>query len=259
VTDYFFRIRSFISWWLEAVDEHSLHSPFFFDLYTTHIKPAPSRGTFGHIESLRKKLLNDHRFLTVRDLGSGDKHNTVRRISTIARTNLSKARYSAMYARMAAHFNAVNIVELGSSFGINTLYLAENPRAHVTTFEGAPVIADIAALTFEFAGKKNIDLVIGNIDRTLPAYLQRVRKLDLVFLDANHRFEPTLQYFELLLKKVHEKSVMIIDDIHSSPEMQRAWTEIKSNRLVYASADLFRCGMLFFDPSLNKQHVILQV
>ena len=259
MTDYFFRIRSFVSWWLEAVDEHSLHSPFFFDLYTAHIKPIPSTKKFAHIESLRKKLLNDHRVLTMTDLGSGDKNTTTRRISYIARTSLSTARYSAMYARIAAYFNAVDIIELGTSFGINTLYLAENPRAHVTTFEGAPAIADIAALTFEFAEKKNIDLVIGNIDRTLPTYLQSVRKLDMMFLDANHRFEATLRYFELLLKKVHLKSVMVIDDIHSSREMQRAWSEIKSNRLVYASADLFRCGILFFDPSLNKQHVILQV
>jgi len=259
VTDYFFRIRSFISWWLEAVDEHSLHSPFFYDLYTRQIKPPHAPDTYAHIESLRKKLLADHRVIAVHDLGSGDQHNTSRKISAIARRSLSTPRYSAIYARIAAHFNALNIVELGTSLGVNTLYLAENPHAHVTTFEGAPAVADIAALTFEFAGKKNIDLITGNIDRTLPAYLQRVRKLDMMFLDANHRLAPTLLYFELLLKKVHERSVMIIDDIHSSREMHRAWEQIKSNRLVYASADLFRCGMLFFDPSLNKQHVILQL
>ncbi|HEY9489344.1 MAG TPA: SAM-dependent methyltransferase, partial [Chryseosolibacter sp.] len=67
-----FRTKAFLSWWLEAVDEHSLHSPFFFDLYTKVIKPRVSREQFQHIERLRQKLLNDQRTIPVRDLGSGE-------------------------------------------------------------------------------------------------------------------------------------------------------------------------------------------
>jgi len=154
---------------------------------------------------------------------------------------------------------ATCIVELGTSFGINALYLSEAKGATVTTFEGAPAIADIAALTFEFAGKENIRLTVGNIDQTLPAFLQQVRQVDFVFIDANHMYGPTIRYFEWLLKKIHERSVLVVDDIHCSPGMERAWEEIKGHRLVYGSADLYRCGIVFFDPSLNKQHVILQV
>jgi predicted O-methyltransferase YrrM len=259
VVNHLFRIKSFISYWLEAVDEHSLHSPFFFDLYTKYIKPLPSAEQFSHIESLRKKLLNDQREITVRDLGSGANKGSRRRIASIARTSLSTPQYSAIYSRLVKQCNATCVVELGTSFGINTLYLAEKADATVTTFEGAPAVADIAGLTFEFANKKNIDLIIGNINRTLPVFLHRVRRVDLAFIDANHRYEPTIHYFELLLKKIHERSVLVIDDIHHSPEMERAWKVIRDNRLVYGSTDLFRCGIVFFDPSLNKQHVILQV
>jgi predicted O-methyltransferase YrrM len=259
VTDLFFRSKSFLSWWLEAIDEHSLHSPFFFDLYTKQIKPRASLEQYAHIESLREKLIHDERYITVRDLGSKALKKSTRRISSIARTSLTPPRYSVLYARLAQYMGATCIVELGTSFGINTLYLAEKRDASVTTFEGAPAVADIAALTFEFASKKNIELIIGNIDKTLPAFLQRTRRVDLAFMDANHRYEPTLRYFEWLLKKVHDKSVIIIDDIHHSSEMQKAWRVIQGHRLVYGSADLFRAGILFFDPSLNKQHVILQV
>lgn len=259
MTEFLFRAKSYLSWWLEAVDEHSLHSPFFFDLYTKYIKPPFSPAEYNHIESLRHKLLHDKRLITVRDLGSKAKTRSTRQISAIARQSLSPARYSVIYERIARHIGATCIVELGTSFGINTLYLAEKPDATVTTFEGAPAVADIAALTFEFAGKKNVELITGNIDRTLPLFLHRVRRVDLAFMDANHRFEPTLRYFEWVLKKVHEKSVVIVDDIHYSPDMAKAWKVIRSHRLVYGSADLFRCGILFFDPSLNKQHVILQV
>jgi len=259
VANNLFRIKSYLSYWLEAVDEHSLHSPFFFDLYTTQIKPPVSRKQFSHIEGLRQKLLNDHRTVLVKDLGSGGKENALRKISGIARTSLSTPRYSAIFLRLINYFQSKFIIELGTSLGINTLYLAEKDDAAVTTFEGASGIADIAELTFEFAGKKNINLITGNIDKTFPDALQEIRRVDFAFFDANHLFEPTLRYFELLLKRVHEKSILVLDDIHHSPEMESAWQVIKNHRLVYGSADLFRCGIVFFDPSLNKQHVILQV
>lgn len=159
---------------------------------------------------------------------------------------------------MINHFKAKSIAELGTSFGINTLYLAP-PQAEVTTFEGSPEIADMAKLTFELAQAKNIRIVEGNIDTTLPAFLQTARKLDFIFMDANHRYAPTMTYFERLLARIHENSIIVLDDIHYSPEMERAWNLIKKHKLVYGSADLYRCGILFFDPSLNKQHVILQV
>lgn len=255
---YLFRLKSFLAYWLEAVDEHSLHSPFFYDLYTRQIKPITSSHEFNLIENLRKKLLHDERTINVRDLGSNASPQAVRKISHIAARSLSTSRFSCIYYRMARACNATSILELGTSLGINTLYLAAAGKS-VTTFEGAPAIADIAATTFDLAGYKNIKVVVGDIDITLPKFLHGARAIDLAFIDANHRYEPTLRYFGLLLKKTHQKSVMIIDDIHHSPEMERAWKAIRNHRLVYGSADLFRCGILFFDPSLNKQHVILQV
>ena len=42
----------------------------------------------------------------------------------------------------------------------------------------------------------------------------------------------------------------------SSPEMEKAWNELSRHPLVYGSVDLFRCGILFFEPALNKQHFV---
>jgi hypothetical protein len=78
-------------------------------------------------------------------------------------------------------------------------------------------------------------------------------------MDANHHYEPTLKYFNWLLPVIHSMSIIIMDDIHYSAEMEKAWEEIKNHEQVHASIDLFRCGILFFDPSLNKQHVVLQL
>jgi predicted O-methyltransferase YrrM len=255
VADKIFQIKSYFTYWLDAVDEHSLHSPFFFDLYTKIIKPRGEE--YPAAEALRKNLLSDTRTIDVQDLGSGHNKESKRQVSDIANKSISPSYLSALYARLIDHFQAETIVELGTSFGINTLYLAMHPKARVYTFEGSSSIASIARLSFEFAQVKSIHLVEGDIGSTLP-YQQSLRKVDFALLDANHRYEPTLRYFELLLPKTHPQTVMVIDDIHYSTEMENAWNELKNHKLVYASADLYRCGILFFDPSLNKQHVILQ-
>jgi predicted O-methyltransferase YrrM len=258
VADKFFQISAYLSYWLDAVDEHSLHSPFFFDFYTNIVKKQYDRDGVEAIERLRKKLLSDHRILNTSDPGSG-RHSRSNTIASIARTSLSPLQFSDMYARMIRHFKAQTIIELGTSFGINTLYLAQKKDSAVATFEGSPGIADIAQTTFEFAGASNIQLIRGDIDVTLSSYLQSVRKVDFALIDANHRYKPTLHYFELLLTKIRETSVVVLDDIHYSKEMEKAWNEISKHKLVYGTADLYRCGILFFDPSLNKQHAILQV
>jgi predicted O-methyltransferase YrrM len=256
VSDTFFQAKAFFSYWLDSVDEHSLHSPFYFDFYTNVVKGKSYTEGYAEIERLRYKLISDVRPITVDDYGTG--HNEQRRISDIATSSMSPQKYSALYARIIRHFKAQNILELGTSLGINSLYLGLKKDTKVTTFEGSNEVADLAALTFEFANAKNINIIRGNIDVTLPSYLQTVRKIDLAFIDANHRYRATLKYFELILPKLKENSVLVFDDIHYSVEMERAWNEISRHHLVYGSADLFRCGILFFDPSLNKQNVILQ-
>jgi predicted O-methyltransferase YrrM len=256
VSDKFFQTQAYLSYWLDSVDEHSLHSPFYFDFYTNVVKGSALVEGFDEIERLRNKLIADFRTITVEDHGTGE--NGQRRISDIATWSLSPAKYSALYARIVRHFKAQSIVELGTSLGINCLYLGLKKDTKVTTFEGSPEVADIAALTLEFANAKNISIVRGNIDVTLPDYLQTVRKIDLAFLDANHRYKSTMKYFELILPKLKETSVLVLDDIHYSREMETAWKEISRHTLSYGSVDLFRCGIVFFDPSLNKQNVILQ-
>jgi len=254
----FFQFKTYFNYWLDAADEHSLHSPFLFDLYTKVIN-IDSEGIV-EIEKLRANLLKTHSEIRVEDLGIGSKHfnSSTRMISDIANTSLSDLKFSLLYLRLARYIDAKNIIELGTSLGINTLYLAQKKNARVFTFEGSESIAEVAQDTFEFASAKNIELIKGNIDSTLYSNLSRMPKADLVFMDANHQYTPTLKYFEWLLMNIHHKSIIILDDIHSSPGMEKAWKEICKHDLVYISIDLYRCGVLFFDPSLNKQHVVLQ-
>jgi predicted O-methyltransferase YrrM len=254
----FFQVKTFLNYWLDSVNEHSLHSPFLYDLYTKviNVEPTPELD----IEKFRFDLLKTSREIDVQELGAKSKHftNATRKISEIAETSLSSVRLSSLYHRLAEYAEAKTIVELGTSFGINTLYLAKKKGVKVYTFEGSESIAEVAEDTFKFADAKNIELIKGNISSTLYSTLSRIPKIDFAFIDANHQYGATKKYFEELLMKVHHRSVMVIDDIHGNPGMSKAWKEICQHDLVHTSLDLYRCGIVFFDPSLTKQHVVLQ-
>jgi predicted O-methyltransferase YrrM len=256
----FFQFKTYFTYWLDQVAEHSLHSPFLFDFYTRVLHAKSDQAIFQHIEQQRKEYLHNTTLLTIQDPGAGSTNlkTSSRRVCDIARTSLSSSKYSSLYTRIIQQFKCKSIVELGTSLGINTLYLAISPESSVTTLEGASPIANIAQDTFRNLHAKNIRLVEGNINTTLYTYLDRCTSLDFAFLDANHRYEPTLKYFDAIVQKIHTRSVVVLDDIHYSPEMEKAWNHVRKHALVYASIDLYRCGLLFFDPSLNKQHVVLQ-
>lgn len=253
----FFQLKSYFNHWLDAVDEHSIHSPYFFDFYKKVIKmDRTDHPEFSAYEDLRNKLLVNPLEVTMVDLGARSPHfdKNTRTLSQIASTSLSPASYCRLYNRIIHYIDATQVVELGTSMGITTLYLAPKENVQVTTFEGNSSMINVALTNFEYFDKKNIDLIEGNIDIRLSEFLLNPRKIHFVLMDANHRYEPTIRYFNLLSRRMADKGVMVIDDIYYSEEMHRAWRELCHHQLVYGTVDLFRCGLLFFDPTLNRQH-----
>ena len=257
----FFQLKSFFTYWLDAVDEHSLHSPFLFDFYTNVlIKEFPFHD-LDALKRIKRKFEADHRTINVTDFGAGSlkMKTSSRKISDIARISTTPEKYSKLYSRILRHYNCTDILELGTSLGINAMYLAKaHDAARVTTIEGSHETALIAKQLFDDNGIKNIQVIQGNIDQELPRFLDSIEKVDFAFIDANHRFEPTVRYVELILKKIHMNSILVLDDIHYSSEMERAWNVVQSHTEVYTSIDLYRCGLIFFNPSLTKQNAVLQ-
>lgn len=255
------QIRAAFRHWLYVVDEHSIHSPFFFDFYRRVIRGQTNPGEFTSIEKLRSDLLDNDTTLSGVDLGAGSallKENQ-RTLGEIARISVTPRELIELYVRIIREFGSQRIVELGSCLGITTLYLAQLENTQVFTFEGSPALASVSLTNYEFFDKKNIQLIEGNIDSTLPDFLQDPAKINFVLMDANHTYASTLKYFTWLTRRLNEKSVVVIDDIHWSEGMEKAWEELRRHALVYGSIDLFRCGILFFDPALNRQHYVLSM
>lgn len=229
---------------------HGTHSPFVYDFITNVLNNKNEYYCYGPIETLRGQLKRDHSVLEIEDFGAGSRlHKTyTRTISAIAKSSLKPQKYAQLFFRMVDHYQPSNILELGTSLGITTAYLAAaNEKIPVTTMEGANAIAAVAVKNFEKLQLKNISVITGNFDETLPSTLQQnFSKIDFAFIDGNHRKEPTIKYFEQLLPVTHANSILIFDDIHWSKEMEEAWEYIKAHKAVTLSIDLFFIGIIFF-------------
>jgi predicted O-methyltransferase YrrM len=160
-----------------------------------------------------------------------------------------------MLFRLACQMQPNNILELGTSLGVTTLYLSSaRPSANIYTIEGCPNIANIANQVFRNEKANNITSIVGNINTELPKVLSKIESLDMVFFDANHTKEATLNYFYKCLEKANDNSIFIFDDIYWSEGMTEAWKEIYENPAVTYSIDLFHLGIIFFKKEWKKSH-----
>ncbi|MBL0102926.1 MAG: class I SAM-dependent methyltransferase [Bacteroidetes bacterium] len=119
-------------------------------------------------------------------------------------------------------------------------------------------MASVAQSGFGRLSCTNIESAVGDFSSELPRYLSSVSKIGLAFIDGNHRYGATMDYFKACLEKQDDDSILIFDDINWSKEMARAWKEISSNEKVTVSIDLFRMGIVFFRQGVPKQHFKLK-
>jgi predicted O-methyltransferase YrrM len=233
---------------------HGVHSPLVFNFITHVLNDKRFFYAYDQVERLREHLLINNTQIEVQDYGAGSSVMTSRKrtIKDIARWSLKSSKYARLLFRMVHYYQPHTIVELGTSFGITTAYLAAaNPASEVLTFEGAETIAALAKQQFAHLNLRNIHLVTGNFDNTLQPALQKMQQVDFAFVDGNHRKEPTLNYFSWLLPYVQPASIFVFDDIHWSAEMEEAWRVIQSHPSVTCSIDLFFIGIVFFTPDIK--------
>ncbi len=258
----FFELKSFLKHCIKANGRggHGVHSPLVYELVTQVLHKEKQLYAFDKIEAQRNRLLNDDRIITVEDFGAGSRFgkSSHRKIQDIAKSALQPKHSAQALAKMVHHYRPTTILELGTSLGITTAYLASsNPSAQVLTIEGSKEIGVLAKNVWEELSIKNIQLLIGNIDDVLKQELERIQKIDFALLDGNHRYEPTMRYFNQILPFCHSDSILILDDIHWSSEMNRVWNEIIEHQQITASIDFFHFGILFFKSGRVKEHFVL--
>lgn len=251
------RIGSYLNHLVRARGPHGIHSPFVYSLITEVLRNDHERPEFEAIEQLREELLSSDRTIEVNDLGAGSRvlERPVRHVADMARTALKPPRQARLLFRLARYFEPDTVLELGTSFGLTTLYLGLGAEhGEVTTIEGCPRTFQIAQHHVERSGLHNIRPVLGAFRTRLPDVLRGMDRLDLVFIDGHHEKAATLDLFERCLTKAHPGSLFILDDIHWSRGMEEAWEAVKAHTRVTVTIDLFDLGLVFFRTEQAPQH-----
>jgi predicted O-methyltransferase YrrM len=241
---------------------HGVHSPFVFEFITKVLNDKEQHPEFDKIEKIRQELLENETQIEVEDYGAGSSviQSKKRIVKDIAASSLKKPKYAQLLYKIVKHYKPARIVELGTSFGTTTAYMATaNPDAQVATFEGATVIAAVAESNFERLDINNVHVIKGNLQYSLPQALEVIGQVDMAYIDAHHKKAATLRYFDLLLNKCNEHSFLIFDDIHWSKGMEEAWQQVINHQAVTLSIDLFFVGIVFFRRDFKeKQHFTIR-
>ena len=272
-------IRHFLTAWNTSGE--AIHSPYLFRLVRFVLRDENAYYCFRDIERRREFLLACEDSLDVVDYGSAGSPEGLhvqRRVCDIAKNHLESARVGQVLFRIVNFLHEeekrpLQILELGTSLGITTAYLASpDSRNKVVTMEGSEAVLRVAQGVWKMLKLENIEWIQGNIDDTLyniccvqnsdvsvQSSGAKGERIDLAYVDANHTYEATMRYADFLLNRLTEKGILVLDDIHYSEPMERAWSELKADPRVTTSMDLYHVGLLFVDTHYLKRHYRIRI
>ena len=233
---------------------HGVHSPFAFQLCEEVFYNHHSYYAFEELNSLREKLLKDKTKISMQDFGAGSKvfSQQDRIVKNIVAKGISSQYQSEIIFKIINFLKLKNCLELGSSIGLNTLYMASvNSSVKVSSIDACEDLIQYAKHLAKKYQRDNIEFIKSTFDEALPKLLKS--SFDFIYIDGNHTYEASMKYFNWVLENVTTNTVVVFDDIYWSEGMTKAWNEIKSNKKVKLSIDTFHLGFVFFRDEIKEK------
>ena len=257
-------LLQYLRYFWRAKTRHGIHSPFVYAFIEDILYDKKQYSDYKIVENQVTRLRQNRNVLEIVDFGAGkdkSKYRTYyKRINEVAKAAAITQKHGRLLYRLVKHYQPSTMLELGTSLGISTMYQAKgNPDAQFTVVEGCASLAMIAQSSFDKTDCENVTLKTAQFEIILPTLLESLNKtLDYAFIDGDHTYAGTMNYFKMLKKHINENSILIFHDIHWSKEMDKAWNELKQDPDVSVSIDLYFMGIVFFKKELSKQDFVLK-
>jgi predicted O-methyltransferase YrrM len=255
--NFFHQLQQRVLFQIHAQGRHGTHSPLVYDLVDQHLLIQPDKTTLC-IEEHRNVLLSSNATYSPTDHGVGSRISTSRLLAdSVKYASSSKAKCQFLFA-FTQFVKPRTVIELGTHVGIGTAYMqAASPKAHVFTLEGDPFLAEQARTFFQLYFPEIVQ-VEGPFLESLPHVLSSVPSWDLVWLDGHHAMEPTLNYWHILKPFASQQAWLLVDDIHWSSEMTRAWKLLKTQPEVNLALEFKDWGALYLGPRNQYESFVLK-
>lgn len=235
---------------MASTNHHGIHSPFVFGLVTRCFYDRKKHPAYGQLTSYRKKWYEVIQESKTRSSGS--------REEAIWKMDEKEAR---LLNRMVRYLNCRQILQLGGPSGYKTAALSLMNSVNILNVLPNRDALDVSQRFIQILGQGPVRLVASNLEAKLQALASKEQpeSFDLVFMDAGIKHTQILQLVDLLLPLVHNDTVVVVEGIHRSPEMQKIWNDLCRKTQVRVSIDIFRWGLIFFRKQQAKEHFIVRI
>ena len=248
----FYTFRKYFHYFVVAQRKKQILSPFALDFSKNILQTQIPFSFQRKINDLSVYYKKNNQNLPIEDYGAGSK--TKRKSAYLATAKIvnkvtTTTKYGQVLYQMVNHYQIQKSLELGTSLGIGSAYLSSKP---VLTIEGNKSLAKFTKDTLNKFDFSEINVRNAKFDDIFENLLQN-ESFDLFFIDGNHTYDATVNYFELILKYKKKKAIIIFDDIYWSKAMGAAWDFIKKHEKANYSIDLFKFGIVFLDENSSQK------
>lgn len=187
--------------------------------------PQSAEGLYSKIDLIRERLVND---LTGQRKRTSFRHEEVEMDAGECVSGVSSPETAArLIYSLVRLFKPSRIVEIGSAFGVSTMYIAEavrmNGAGEVVGIEYEGWRADIAnaCLAQHWQGIARVET--GPAEEVFPRLRDQYGVFDFAFVDAVHKFDNTVGYHQMLCTTSTASTIAVYDDMNWSADMERVW------------------------------------
>lgn len=209
--------------------------------------PQSDRDWRDRIEVERERLRERNEPLNDGSLGEAgvyDKNVSIKDACLVSKS----PRPALLLFSLTRAMKPLNVIELGTNVGISSAYIGaglklNGQNGRITTLDASPYRQRLAKVIHRNLGIDNISYVEGLFTDTLRPTLADLGSIDLAFIDGHHQYQPTIDYFEEILKFSTPDTVFVFDDIGWSDGMKKAWSRIQSDDRLGLIVDLSSVGI----------------
>lgn len=212
---------------------YGVHSPYAYHLITQVIGERRGYYAYDDIELIRKQLAQQgewHRDLTGKE--------------------------GKLLFRLANFIGARQIVQLGATDGLASLYLTYHSReARCLVIEPDPERARMATRIYGRWGRGAIELREGDYHHQTERVLSEMSKIDLLVVDpTNAATEAQLMLGIALRHHFHDRSLIVVEHLRDNIKNEFFWEWLIQQQEPTVTIDLCTIGIAVFNRKLHKRN-----